>query len=100
MSNTMLRARGKKVAPHGGQLHAAGGAVQQLQGQVGFQLLDAPRQRRLGDVQLLGGLVEAPQVGHGHEGLHTVKINFHRVVKVGSDPTRTSISPLARLCTS
>jgi hypothetical protein len=70
---------GQEFPPDRRQLDTARRAVEQLQVQIGFQLLDAPRQRGLRDVQLLCGLAEAAQLGDHHEGLHAIKVDFHGV---------------------
>jgi hypothetical protein len=50
-----------------GQRHLPGGAVEQGDVQLAFQLPDRIRQRRLGDVELLGGLTEVAGVSHRRE---------------------------------
>ena len=51
--------------------------VDQLETDMGFQPLDAPRQAGLRDVQLLGRLVEASELRDLDEGLDAVDRMFH-----------------------
>ena len=67
----------EEVTACSGQLDLAGGAVQQAGVQQAFEFLDAARERSLCQVQLLGGLDEAAQLGHAHKGLQSVKVDFH-----------------------
>jgi len=71
----------QKVAPGGGQLNLAGGAIEQPHLQQQLELLDAARERGLRQVQLLRGFDKAAQLGHAHKGLQAVKVDFggHRL---------------------
>lgn len=53
--------------PVGSQAQALLAALEQLQAETLFQLGDLPAQRRLGDVQLLGGAADVLDLGHGDE---------------------------------
>jgi hypothetical protein len=57
----------EQVVPGIGQADAAPGAVEQRLLQVAFQAADLLADRRLGEVQRLGGLVETAQAGSGFE---------------------------------
>ena len=51
----------------GSDFDSAGGAMQQLHAELGLQRPDLARQRRLGDVQPVGGTPEMTLLGDGHE---------------------------------
>ena len=57
--------------------NALAAAVDQLQPDMGFEPLDAPRQAGLRDMQLLGRLVEASELRDLDEGLDAVDRMFH-----------------------
>ena len=51
----------------GSELDAARGPVEQRLAQLGLEAADLLRERRLRDVQPLGGAAEVPLLGHGDE---------------------------------
>ena len=57
----------RDLPPLGGQPHALGPALQQLQAQLALQLLDLHRQGRLGDGAMLGRPAEVAEAGDGIE---------------------------------
>ena len=69
---------GQQVSTHGCQSHVARGAIHQLEVEVIFQLLDAPRQSSLGQAEFVGGLVEGPQLRNGDKSLQAIEIDFHK----------------------
>jgi hypothetical protein len=64
----------QKGLAHGAGTHRAGGPFEQPGADPFFQALDPPAQRWRGQVQLMGRLPEAAQVGHGDEGTQLVEI--------------------------
>ena len=58
-----------------GQQQPASDPVEQLERQLALEIGDAARQRRLGDMQLLGRLGDAAEVDHGDESAHFAKIH-------------------------
>lgn len=53
--------------PGGGEPHGTGGAVEELEPEVSFEQSDLLAERRLGDVQPLGGPPEVQYLGDGDE---------------------------------
>ncbi len=78
-----------EVGPAGlGEVDAAGGAVEQLDAELGFQLADLLGERRLGHVEPLGGATEVTLLGHRHEVPKVAQIHMWSI-SIGSD-MRTS----------
>jgi phenylacetate-CoA oxygenase PaaG subunit len=73
----MERACGRNSRPTTVSSTRAVVRIEQLQAQVGLQLLDARGQRRLRDVQFARRLAEAAQLGNDDEGLDAVEIDLH-----------------------
>ncbi|MCY1437804.1 hypothetical protein D9M71_539790 [compost metagenome] len=69
---------GQEVAAHAGQADPAGGAFQQRGAQAFLKLLDAPAQGWLGQVQRLGGFMEAAKFGDFDERSNVLKLIFHK----------------------
>src|SRR5262245_15927873 len=67
----------REVAPGGGQGDAPGGSPEQPHTECALELADAAAQRRLGQVERLGGQVKAPQLGHGDEGSKLGQVEIH-----------------------
>ncbi len=63
-----------EVAPHRGQAHAPGGAIEQPYAERLLELFDAPAEGRLRHVQRLGRLAEAAELGHGPERLQVIEV--------------------------
>ncbi len=66
----------EEIAPRLGQCDRPA-TVQELGADLLFQLLDLPAERRLGDVQELGGAAEAALGGHAHEIAQMTKLHQH-----------------------
>ena len=64
----------REVAPDGGELHAAGGAVEQTHAERLLELVDAAAEGWLGDVHRFGGLAEVAQLGDGTKGQQVVEV--------------------------
>lgn len=60
-----------------GQVHAAGAAAEQRRADLGLQLADLDRERRLRHAQPLGGLADAACLGDGDEIAEPTKIHWH-----------------------
>ena len=67
----------EEVAPDRAQPQLARVAVDQLHAQRRLELLDPPGQRRLRQVQRVGGGMEAAELGHGDEAAQIVQVGFH-----------------------
>lgn len=79
------RARPFEVGPAGvGEVDAAGGAVEQLDAQLGLQLADLLGERRLGHVEPLGGATEVAFLGHRHEVSQMTQIHMSSIL-IGMD---------------
>lgn len=70
-----LRQLALQVLPRRGELHPALLAIEQRHPQLGLQIADLPAQRRLRDVQPLGGPAEVEGLRHGEEVAEVSK--FH-----------------------
>ena len=68
----------QKHAPGPGQFHRTGVAFQQTHFKFVFQRFDLPAQRRLGQVQALGGAPEIQLLGHRHK--ITQVSQFHVII--------------------
>jgi hypothetical protein len=71
---------GLDQASHLGQQYAFAPAHQQLDAQMLLELLDAARQRRLGDADALGGLGDRAALGDGQEGAQQGQIHSWRLL--------------------
>ena len=71
-SRTSLAGSDQRLAA-GGEPHRPRVAVEQPCAQLPLELFDRPAQRRLGDVQPLGGTAEVQLLGHGQKGPQSVQ---------------------------
>ena len=67
----------EEIAADRAQPQLARVAVDELHAQCRLELLDPAGQRRLRQVQRIGGSVEAAELGHGHEAAQVVQVGFH-----------------------
>ncbi|MNT72210.1 hypothetical protein D3C72_2107890 [compost metagenome] len=63
-----------EVPAHRSQADASRGALQKARTQSAFQLVDAPAERRLRDVDRLRRLAKTAQLRHGSKGQQVVEI--------------------------
>lgn len=78
-----------QVGPAGlGEVDTAGGAVEQLDTQLGLQLADLLGERRLRHVEAYGGATEVTLLGHRHEVPEMTQIHMSSI-SIGSN-MRTS----------
>jgi len=66
----------EEIAARRGKPHAARKAHQQLRAELGLELLDVTRQRRLRDPDLVGGASDAAFIGDLHEILNAAKLHW------------------------
>ena len=71
-------------APLGGELHLPARAPEDLDAELGLEPPDLLRDRRLGEVQLLGGLRERPVAGDGGDGAKVTEL--HDAMVPGGEP--------------
>ncbi len=65
----------KQAFPRLGQHHAAAGAREQGNVQIGLQQPHLPGQCGLGNIQDQGGLAEAPEFGNAHEIFQLLQVH-------------------------
>jgi hypothetical protein len=69
----------QEVASDGRECDAARRAFNQLDAQMGFEILQAPRHGGLRNMQLLGRALKAGVFGDRNKGLNAQRIHFHDV---------------------
>ena len=78
LGDDLLRDR-EQLPPGGGQGHPGAAALEQRHAERLLERPDLRRQRRLADVQLLGGPGQVAQLRHGGESAQLIEL--HRVPK-------------------
>ena len=72
----------QEIAPDRRQLDRARSAIEQPHREIGLELLDAPRERRLGEMELVRGAAEAAELRDQHERLDAVEVDLHRSLQL------------------
>ena len=79
-SATTLRARAATASPASVGATAAAGALEQLGAELGLEPADLVRQRRLRDVELLGGAREVAMAGDGLDVYELAQLHRRLIV--------------------
>ena len=82
----MPRARSSSASPASVELDLVGGAPEQLDADELLERADLPAQRRLRQVQLLGGAPEVELLGHGDERAQVPELDGVRRAREGQYP--------------
>ena len=69
-----------------GQLHVPPVAIEEQRAELVFELLDAPADMRLRDVEVLGGMTEVEMLGERHECRDLLEFHLGRPSSVAFSP--------------